>query len=120
MAEIITELLKAVGYIHNAGACHRDIKPDNILYNPVKGKIKIIDFELARIKKYSNSKLEMLTRYGLPSYRAPEMINSLYDEKVDIWSIGVIAYQLLSGRLPFESDYEHDLMTKILNEKPNF
>lgn len=43
--------------MHNAGVCHRDIKPDNILYDPIKKKIKIIDFDIARIKKFSNSQL---------------------------------------------------------------
>lgn len=57
VATIIRELLKTVAYIHSVGACHRDIKPDNILYNPKKEKIKLIDFELAKIKKYSNNKL---------------------------------------------------------------
>jgi len=101
VATIIRELLKTVAYIHSVGACHRDIKPDNILYNPKKEKIKLIDFELAKIKKYSNSKLEMMTRFGFPAFRAPEMFNSLYDEKVDIWSIGVIGYRILTGRMPF-------------------
>jgi len=101
VAKIIRELLKTVSYIHSVGVCHRDIKPDNILYNPKKEKLKLIDFELAKIKKYSNTKLEMMTRFGSPAYRAPEMFNSLYDEKVDIWSIGVIGYRILTGKMPF-------------------
>jgi serine/threonine protein kinase len=88
-------------FIHSAGVSHRDIKFDNILYNPTKGKIKIIDFELARMKKYTNTKLEMLTKIGMPIFRAPEMFTSIYDEKVDIWSIGVIAYKLITGKMPF-------------------
>lgn len=42
-----------------------------------------------------------MTRFGFPAFRAPEMFNSLYDEKVDIWSIGVIGYRILTGRMPF-------------------
>lgn len=57
--------------MHNSGVCHRDIKPDNILYNPTKGKIKIIDFDLARMKKFTNSQLEMMTKTGVTRYRAP-------------------------------------------------
>jgi serine/threonine protein kinase len=50
--------------MHGSGVCHRDIKPENILYDPIKGKIKIIDFDLARIKKFTNSQLEMMTKTG--------------------------------------------------------
>ncbi len=57
--------------MHNSGVCHRDIKPDNILYNPTKGKIKIIDFDLARMKKFTNSQLEMMTKTGVIRYCAP-------------------------------------------------
>lgn len=90
--------------MHNFGVCHRDLKPDNILYNDKKRKIKIIDFELARLRKYTNSKLEMMSKVGILSYRAPEMFHSIYDERVDIWAIGVIAYELLTRRLPFRSE----------------
>ena len=57
--------------MHSSGVCHRDIKPDNILYDPIKKKLKIIDFDIARMKKFSNSQLEMMTKTGCPSYRAP-------------------------------------------------
>jgi serine/threonine protein kinase len=65
--------------MHNSGVCHRDIKPENILYDPTKGKIKILDFDFSRIKKFTNSKLEMMTKTGQMSYRAPEIFNSIYD-----------------------------------------
>lgn len=57
--------------MHSSGVCHRDIKPDNILYDPIKRKIKIIDFDIARIKKFTHSQLEMMTKTGSLSYRAP-------------------------------------------------
>ncbi len=65
--------------MHNSGVCHRDIKPDNILYNQKKGKIKVIDFQIARMRKYVNSKLEMMTKTSYLSYRAPQIFNSIYD-----------------------------------------
>ena len=54
---ILTEIIKTIAYMHSSGVCHRDIKPDNILYDPLKKKIKIIDFDIARIKKFTNSQL---------------------------------------------------------------
>lgn len=69
--------------MHSQGVCHRDIKPDNIMYNPVKRKIKIIDFELASMLKYTNDKFELFTRTGTPNFRAPETFTSIYNEKVD-------------------------------------
>lgn len=79
MSVILTEILKTINYMHNSGVCHRDIKPDNILYDPAKKKIKLIDFDIARIKKFTNSQLEMMTKTGCVSYRAPEIFCSIYD-----------------------------------------
>lgn len=62
----------------------------------------------------------MMTKIGMPFCRAPEMFDSVYDQKVDIWSVGIITYQLIAGRLPFEADYEVDLMKKIANENPDY
>jgi len=78
-AQILTEILKTINYMHGVGVCHRDIKPDNILYDPVKRKIKIIDFDIAKIKKFTNSHHEMMTKTGCLSYRAPEIFNAVYD-----------------------------------------
>lgn len=78
ISEIVGQLLKTLAYIHDLGICHRDIRPGNILYNRESRKIKIIDFDLARIRKYSNKKLEMMTQTGLISYRAPELFGSVY------------------------------------------
>lgn len=102
--------------MHNRKVCHRDIKPANILYNPKTKSIKIIDFELARISKYSDEVLEMWTKTGTPSYRAPEMFKGGYDEKVDVWALGVLGYELLTGKKPFASPYEDTKIKKILNE----
>ena len=70
--------------------------------------------------KYSTDKFELLTKTGITRYRAPEMLVGAYDEKADIWSIGVIAYQLITGRLPFEDGSEAKLVNKILNEEPDY
>ena len=61
-----------------------------------------------------------MTKTGTLNYRAPESFRSLYDEKVDIWAIGVIAYQLFTGKLPFESEFDKDAIQRILKEEPNY
>lgn len=120
ISEIVGQLLKTLAYIHDLGICHRDIRPGNILYNRESRKIKIIDFDLARIRKYSNKKLEMMTQTGLISYRAPELFGSVYSQKVDVWAVGVIAYQLITGKLPFSDEYEQEQIKRIQNEDPSY
>jgi calcium-dependent protein kinase len=84
------------------GIIHRDLKPENILMqddgNP--DTIKIIDFGAAKMFDISED-LQQKERIGTPFYIAPEVLNHNYNEKCDIWSIGVITFMLLSGKLPF-------------------
>lgn len=117
---ILTQILKTVDYMHSIGVCHRDLKPDNILYDPQKRRIKIIDFDIARMKKYTNSHHQMMTKTGCLSYRAPQIFGAVYDEKVDIWSIGVIAYELFTRSLPFSCEYEEEQIRKICGQEPDY
>lgn len=95
------QILSAVGYCHSFNICHRDLKPENILLTK-GGEIKIADFGMAALHQSPDHKLK--TPCGSPHYAAPELIRgSTYrGEKVDIWSMGVILYASLSGRLPFD------------------
>ena len=95
--------------MHSHGVCHRDIKPDNVMFCEETGQVKLVDFELARMLKYSTDHFQLLTKTGALHYRAPEMLKGGYDEKADIWAIGVIAYQLFTGKLPFEQEFEAEL-----------
>lgn len=125
---IIFKIVSAVQYLHEHKIVHRDIKAENIMLesNEIDAEIKIIDFGLS--KKY-NSTQKMHAKTGTPYYVSPEVINGEYDEKCDIWSIGIVAYLLLSGVLPFALEHhskkntkedEKELFDKILNSKPNF
>ncbi|KAL4455118.1 hypothetical protein ABPG74_006500 [Tetrahymena malaccensis] len=97
---IIQQILKGLCSLHRRNICHFDIKPDNIIYNLNNGKIKIIDFSSSR-KSYPNQKL--LTNIGTLNYKSPEYFGSSQrNTKSDIWSVGVIFYQLLTGCLPFD------------------
>ncbi|TVY35656.1 Serine/threonine-protein kinase [Lachnellula subtilissima] len=111
------QILSAVGYCHSFNICHRDLKPENILLTK-GGEIKIADFGMAALHQSPDHKL--LTSCGSPHYAAPELIRgSTYrGEKVDIWSMGVILYASLSGRLPFDvevigKDWKAPLYSKI-------
>jgi serine/threonine protein kinase len=92
-------MLSAVAYCHVQNICHRDLKPENIMLERTKGKIKIIDFGTAMS---FNPAVGMTTILGTPYYMAPEIFNSnRYDEKSDMWSVGVIMFVMLTGRPPF-------------------
>ncbi|KAH8684631.1 hypothetical protein BGZ60DRAFT_548313 [Tricladium varicosporioides] len=95
------QILSAVGYCHSLNICHRDLKPENILLTK-DGDIKIADFGMAALHQSPNHKLK--TSCGSPHYAAPELIRgaNYRGEKVDIWSLGVILYATLAGRLPFD------------------
>ncbi|RDW80079.1 hypothetical protein BP6252_04717 [Coleophoma cylindrospora] len=97
------QILSAVGYCHSFNICHRDLKPENILLNR-QGEIKIADFGMAALHQSPDHRLK--TSCGSPHYAAPELIKGAhyYGGKADIWSMGVILYATLAGRLPFDVD----------------
>ena len=100
---ILNEIFEAMAYAHDRGIVHRDLKPDNVML-PETGGVKIMDFGLAR-----SEDSEKITRtgtiMGTPAYMAPEQINGgLLDPRTDQYALGVMAFEMLTGQLPFESD----------------
>lgn len=90
--------------MHSKGVSHRDIKPDNIMINRGRQKIKIIDFGIAKKMIVRRQKVDMLTITGTLFYRAPEMfLGGGYNEKVDVWAAGVTLWEVLRGKTPFAS-----------------
>jgi calcium-dependent protein kinase len=97
------QILSAVSHIHSRGIAHRDIKLQNILIdcnNDKIAQIKLIDFGYG--SKFVGN-LPMKTKCGTPYTTAPEVIRENYDERCDVWSVGVVLYIMLSGRRPFEA-----------------
>jgi len=113
--DIIIHVAEALDYAHSQGIVHRDIKPANIMYNPATNQIKITDFGIARITDSNRTKTGAI--YGTPSYMSPEnLAGKALDGRTDLFSLGVMLYQLLTGKLPFEGESLATLMFKIANE----
>ncbi len=110
-ARLIRAVLRTAAQCHSRGIIFRDIKPDNFLFknNDVNAPLKATDFGLAG-KLPKNRDEPLSRRCGTPSYMAPEVINRKYGAEADVWSCGVVAYQLLTGRLPFRD---------MVNQRPN-
>ncbi|KAJ4957673.1 hypothetical protein NE237_024784 [Protea cynaroides] len=105
------QLIDAMDYFHSKGVYHRDLKPENLLFDR-KGILKVVDFGLCASGKYGDL---LSTACGSPCYVAPEVIaNEKYDgTTVDIWSCGVILFELLAGYLPFDDLNLMNLYKKI-------
>jgi serine/threonine protein kinase len=110
VANIIHKLATALFYLHSYGVTHRDIKPENILMEDTSDEadIKLLDFGLSKIIGPRDKCTEP---YGTVVYVAPEILSgSPYDKSVDLWSIGVLTYFMLTGILPFDDDYEEEVI----------
>ncbi|XP_061349925.1 CBL-interacting serine/threonine-protein kinase 21 [Gastrolobium bilobum] len=109
--KLFQQLIDAVDYCHNKGVYHRDLKPENLLLDS-KGNLKVSDFGLSALQKPNDV---LNTRCGSPCYVAPELLLSKgYDgAAADVWSCGVILFELLAGYLPFDDQNLMRLYKKI-------
>lgn len=117
---IVTQILGAVQYLHSQGVVHRDLKPENLLCNNNDGNIHIYvaDFGLSRV---FDDREQLNTYCGSPEYVAPEVLACVpYEKAVDLWSVGVITYILLTGFLPFYDKNHATLFKKIQNVDYNW
>ena len=113
------DIFHAVEYLHKQSPkiIHRDIKPENILF--FSGKLKLADFGSSNVKDRVNS----TTMCGTPEYISPEMmLKQGHDEKLDIWALGILVYELLTGETPFAKMIISENATKaeIFNSLANF
>ncbi len=116
--EITTEVLKGLEFAHGHGVIHRDIKPDNIqlLEN---GEVKITDFGIARLTFEPNLTMDGQV-FGTPSYMSPEQINGReLDARSDLFSVGVILYEMVAGRKPFTGDSVVSITYAVMNSEPS-
>ncbi|MCU1678417.1 MAG: serine/threonine protein kinase [Frankiales bacterium] len=101
---VLEPIVSAVAAAHRAGIVHRDMKPENVLM-AADGRIKVADFGLARAIESSSITMTQGTLIGSPAYLAPEQIErGVADQRADIYAIGVMAFELLTGRPPYSGD----------------
>jgi serine/threonine-protein kinase len=113
---IVARSAEGLDFAHQQNVVHRDIKPANIMYEPESDIVKITDFGIARITDSSKTKTGMVL--GTPSYMSPEQLaGKKVDGRSDLFSLGVMLYQMLSGALPFKAESMASLMFKITNEE---
>lgn len=111
-AKLIRPLLESVAYLHDLGIVHRDIKPENVLVGDNLDDIKIADFGLSKMLL---PKERMDTACGTLSYVAPEVLTMQgYGQEADMWSVGVIMFLVLCGKLPFDGQTHDDIIRNTI------
>jgi serine/threonine protein kinase len=126
--EILTPVCDALGVAHAAGLIHRDIKPDNVFLHHAGGEeiVKVVDFGIAKLLERATEPSQSMQNateglIGTPSYMAPERLTSqTYDHRSDVYSVGVMAYQMISGQLPFpvEGKAAFEVLLRQLTDAP--
>jgi serine/threonine protein kinase len=113
-ARILSSILSALGYMHSKNVVHRDLKYENILFvnDSPKAEVKLIDFGLSKV--YGDN-AQLTEGVGTIYTMAPEVLKGNYTTKADVWSIGVIAYMLLSSQMPFYGRKKRHIVEQILN-----
>lgn len=122
-ASIMEQLMKAIAICHRRGIAHRDIKPDNVLFDD-EDRVKLVDFGSAEVFGEGEGEGErrmMRGIVGTPYYVAPEVLAGReYDEKVDVWSAGVMLYVMLSGVVPFYGETPGEIFEKVVRGNVRF
>jgi len=125
-ARVIASVLGAVAYLHSNNVAHRDLKYENILYvnSSPKSSIKLIDFGLSKIYgsacKKTGKHATLTDGVGTIYTMAPEVLRGSYTRQADVWSVGVVAYMLLSSQMPFYGQKRQHIVEQILSGKYDF
>src|SRR4051812_40835026 len=114
--ELTEQILRALGYAHRRGIVHRDVKPQNVILDP-EGQAKVADFGIARA---ANSQMTQAgAMIGTVQYLSPEQANGFpVDRRSDLYSTGIVLYELLTGNVPFDGEAPISIALKHVNELP--
>jgi eukaryotic-like serine/threonine-protein kinase len=120
LAEVLAigaQLADALAHAHRQGVVHRDLKPANVIFDPATGIARLTDFGIARVADASRTRTGLVL--GTPAYMPPEQIAGLaVDGRADLYALGVLLFELLCARLPFEAATLGALMNQIANRPP--
>ncbi len=113
--DLVAHAAEALAHAHEMGVVHRDIKPANLLFDPVHGTLKITDFGCAHLSDGERSRSGVIA--GTPVYMAPEQLaNAPVDARCDLYALGVLLFELLTGRLPFAGASLGDLLASMATQ----
>ncbi len=116
--KMIRDLLSALDYAHKQSIIHRDVKPANLIIEP-GGRVKLTDFGVARIQDSGESTRTQGSMVGTLKYMSPEQVQGLsIDNRADLFSVGVVLYQLLTNRRPFDGDNDFSIIQQIIGQNP--
>ncbi len=115
-AFFLREIAKGLSYLHDHGIVHRDLKPANIFYE--NGSVKIGDYGLSKAISADHHQSQTVT-VGTVHYMAPEVGAGKYDRSIDIYAMGVVVFEMLTGRVPFKGDTPSEILMKHLSAKPD-
>jgi len=113
---LMREISKGLGYLHERGIVHRDLKPENIFYED--GYVKIGDYGLSKYISVSRQSGQTIS-VGTVHYMAPEIGSGNYHQGIDVYALGVIFYELLTGTVPFNGDSMGEILMKHLTSEPD-
>ncbi len=114
--DVAAQIAEGLRAAHTAGILHRDIKPANVIVTR-DGTVKLIDFGIAKLADVQLTATG--ATLGTFSYMAPEQLRGeTLDERADLWSLGVVLYEMLTGRRAFHGEHAHSIMNAVLNEEP--
>merc|ERR1740123_392388 len=114
---VFAQCLLALSYVHSKRLLHRDIKCQNIFLMKSNGDVKLGDFGISKVMEHTAAVAG--TVIGTPAYLAPEVCeNEPYNSKVDVWSLGIVLYELLSLKQPFQANSMPALIMKIVTAEP--
>lgn len=115
--ELAIQIAQGLQEAHEKGVVHRDIKSANVMVN-MRGEAKIMDFGLAKLAERTKLTKRGMT-VGTVAYMSPEQARGEdVDHRTDIWSLGIVLYEMITGQLPFKGDYEQAVIYSVMNEEP--